>query len=129
MGVSRGLVCRGLEVVVAQSAFASSAEYPLFSRLDHLEEYFFGLSVFYDGAYRHVKIDVCSLFASAERCASAFSAFGADDFAAFEVDEGPELGIGPEDHMASASAVTAVGAAFGDVFCPVEMGGSGSSVP
>lgn len=44
-----------------------------------------------------------------------------DMLAVFQVDEGPELWISPENDMASAAAVTSVWAAFWDVFGPVKM--------
>jgi hypothetical protein len=45
------------------------------------------------------------------------------------VNEGPELGINPQDDVAAPAAVTAVRAAFGHVFGAMKVCTAGSSVP
>ena len=52
---------------------------------------------------------------------AAMAVFSDHMFAVFQVQQGPQLGIAPQDNMASASAIAAVRPALGFEFFPVKV--------
>ena len=121
LGETRGLEGRGLEVAVAEAAAAALAEDALLSGVHEFEEDFSGLSHLGHRADRHFEHYVPAVLAMAVGRTSGLAVLGLDVLAVLEVDERPELGIGPQYDVSSPAAVASVGSALRDVFRTVQM--------
>ena len=78
---------------------------------------------------RHFDNAVFAVLTRTATFAAGLSVGSKDVTLIFEVQEGPKIAVTAQDDMASATAVTAVGAAFGDVFRSVEMSRAGAALP
>ena len=129
LGETRCLLGGALEMVVAVAAATAAAEDPLLSRIDHLEENLLALGILDDRSDGHLQDDVLSVLALPEAETAARPVLGADHLAVLQVDERPQLRIGPQDDVAAPAAVSAVRSAFRNILRPVQMRAPGPSVP
>ena len=116
--VARCLVGRCLEVVVSETSAAALHEDPLLMRLHELEKDLAGLSVLCNSSERHVQIYVRAILAVLQLAAAGSAVLGHDVLAVFQMDECPELRIGPEDDMSASSAVSTVRSTLRNILLP-----------
>ena len=127
--VPRSLVGRSLEIIVAQASPSALAEDSLLTVLHHLEQGFAGFGILCHGAYGNFQEYVFSVLSGTESSLPVATVVGLDVFAVFEVYQGPELLVRPQDNVSATSSVSSVRTAFRDVFGPVQVHRAGPSVP
>jgi hypothetical protein len=100
-------------MVVSLSAAAPAHQYMGLSVFGDLALEFIRLRVSGNGSQGYFHDHILAAGAGHQLSRSGLPAFGPDVLGVFEVEEGPKMLVPPEDHMASATPVTAVGAAPG----------------
>ena len=115
-------------MVVSPAASAALAQDVLLTGLHDFGDDFVGLRILDGDAEGHFQDDVRPVLSPAEGRSARIAVLGPHDFPVTQVDECPELRVRPEDDVSATSAVTAVRAALGYIFRPVQMHGSGSAV-
>ena len=87
-------------------------------RLHELEKDLACLGVLCHCSERHVQIDVRTVLAVLQLAASGSAVLSHDVLAVFQVDQCPELRIGPEDDMSASSSVSTVRSTLRDILLP-----------
>jgi len=80
----------------------------------HFTQKLSGFSILGDGSQRNFQEFVGSAFAGFFLAPSILTGFGLDMLSIFEVQEGPHLGIAPEDYIAPLASVSSIGTSFGN---------------
>ena len=118
-GKARGLTGRRCEVGVAPAALAAAAENERLG-VGHILDDLVALRVAHDGAAGHTDREILALLAVFARALTVHAGLG-DVFALVaEVHQCRHVVVDDEDNVAAVAAVTAVGAARGDIFFAVE---------
>ena len=110
--LGRHLVGGGLEMDIAVAAFAAGGDDGLLAVLNDVGELASGLGVEHLGAARHGHHEVLAAAAVHLLAASVHAVFGEQLGGEVKGDQGIGVAAAPEDHVAAASAVAAVRAAF-----------------
>ena len=129
LGVVGRLVGGTLEMVVSPAALAAATKDEFLVFFDQFGDDFFGFGIFHNDALGHFQDDVGPVFAPFEGFGAVPSVLGTHHFTVAQMNERPKLRVHPKDDVSAAPAVTAVGTALWDIFCPVQVGASCSSVP
>ena len=118
-GKARGLAGRRCEMRVAPAALAATAENERLG-IGHILDDLVRFRVAHDGAARHADREILALLAELARALTVHAGLG-DVFALVaEVHQCRHVVVDDEDNVAAVAAVTAVGAACGDIFFAVE---------
>ena len=112
----RGLVRRGAEVPVAKTALAARQQQQLLSMFGDFADFFAGYIVAHDHAKGNIEDGVLAITAFAFGAFAVVAVFCGDKFAVFQVQQGPELGVPPEDHTSAIATITTIRATEGHVF-------------
>src|SRR5262249_4959466 len=119
-----GAVGAGLEVEVAEAAFAARGEERPFAVLGEVRDQLAAVHVLDDRAHREAQHDVVRALAVAVAAAAVLAALGAEDARVAVVDERVDVGVGHTPDAAATAAVAAVRTALGDILLAAEGGGA-----
>ncbi len=127
LGKARALAGGGREVAVAPAPLAAAADdKPLVT--GHVLDDLAALGLLDDGAARHFDHKVRRGFARAVFCGAVGPVLGDVLFAVFEVDQGVEMVVHDEHHVAAVAAVAAVRPAGRHILLAVKRDGSVAAV-
>ena len=106
---------------VAEAAFAAAQELYLLAVVCHLAEEFSGFGIEHHCSAGHFNDLVLAVFTETASGRTALSVSGEDMPAVAQGEECPHVFVATQYHMASASAVSSVGATFWHIFSAMEM--------
>ena len=99
-------------MVVSEAALAAGGDDDLLAIIEDFNEDFTGLSILDNRAKWHIDVRVLPVGAVLVLTAARFTVFSDDVAGVLEVQQRPILGIASDNHVPSASTVTAIGTAL-----------------
>ena len=109
-------------MIVPESPAPPQPEHLLLTIAGDLEKLIAGLGIPGHGSERNFEHHILAIGTGFKSSGSIGAVPGKNMFPVFQVDQGPELLVAPEDNMSPSSTVTSVGTSLTGEFVPVQMG-------
>ena len=129
LGKAGSLTSRCLEVHISQSTTSALEQAHHLSVLGNITQELSCLGIIDRSSARHLNYSVLTLLAGALIFGTWGTVGSKDVTRKLKVYKSPQIAVATQENVTSSSAITPIGTTFWNIFCPVQMFRTGTSVP